>query len=266
MLQKKNHNIFHNSYHLDAYTIDKWLKRFKALKKYAGKEKHHLVIINIIRNPVDTIISAYNYHYQGLEGWTQVSLQQIAHRKFNFQEKKENTCTSQLFTNLTASMGLSSNVSIQRLYKDILTTKMGINFEYLRYTHCCFDEIYSSYNRINDLLNFNHSIFDYWDTNNMHFHTFRVEQFAHEFDETCQSLMDKLGILGTKDRHNLLKKLHKYDLHSMSSKRIRRSKHITKGKYDKKAQLKLLLTDVNQCDDLKHKTELLGYQWQFDFC
>ena len=267
LVQRKKHNIFHNSYHIDANTIDKWIKKLKAITKNHDTKNHHLVILNIIRNPVDTIISAYNYHYKGSERWVTVHIPDITNRSFKFQEKKENTCTSHLFINLTLSMGISLNVSIQALYKNILTADKGIHFEYLRYTHCCFNEIYSSYNRINDLLNFNHSIFEYWDVSQTHFHNFRVEQFADNFNVTCQYLMDKIGIFKHEDREKLLAKFKKYDLSSMSANKIAKSTHITKGKYDKSTQIKLLLTDIDKCNDLKDKTKLLGYQWNFDeFC
>ena len=263
----KKHSIFQESYHIDADRIDKWLEKHNKRKTEINRNMHHMVILNIIRNPVDTIISAYNYHYKGSEGWTRKELHEISVPPFKFDEEKENKCTSDLFISLTKSMGLSSNVSIQELYKNILTTETGLHFEYLRYIHCCFDEIYSSYIRINDLLDQNHSIFEYYDANLMHFQNFRMEDFKTQFDESCNRLMDKLGILEKKDRQKLRKKFRKYDLNSQSAEVIAKNKHVTTGKYDKKAQLKLLFNNDAKCNLLKHKTALLKYPWNFDqFC
>eukprot|EP01083_Nonionella_stella_P271048 918147_1 len=104
--------IFESNYHLDADAIDYWLqdtvhKIHRRMKRTnaPNQPSSHVVILNIIRHPLDTIISAYNYHVTGPERWTRVPLHQITKLKQKYQEEKESACTAELFLNLTRELG-----------------------------------------------------------------------------------------------------------------------------------------------------------------
>eukprot|EP01083_Nonionella_stella_P271047 918146_1 len=226
----------------DAYSMKR--------AKNANQPPSHIVILNIIRHPLDTIISAYNYHVTGPEGWTRVPLHEITTLEQKYQEEKESACTADLFMNLTRELGHSTNVSVETLYRDVLSTSQGIYFEYLRYSHCCFPEIYSSYSRIIDLQNRNHDVFNDYDYNLMHFDNLRSEGFGFEFNKSCYHLMDKLGIIEEKDRKSLMEQLLEFDLSTYSKESLRKKMHITKGKFNKEEQVRILLTPLNRHSEL----------------
>lgn len=205
----KKHQIFKSHYHLDADAIDKWLKS-------KNTENGHFVILNIIRAPLDTVLSAYNYHRRGPELWTRVSLHTIPSLKCKYHEQRENLCSSKLFIQRTASMGISSNILIQKLYTEILTVSQGIEFEFERFHQCCFDEIYSSFARIEELKRNGISGYGsnrfHWN----HFENLKLEDFAIDFESACNHLMDTLGILDKNDREVSLGEMKRFDVHSES--------------------------------------------------
>ena len=259
---KKRLRYFEQHYHFDAEAINESLQDAQKWSRRQKNSQHHIVMLNIIRNPVDTVISAYNYHRKGSETWTQIPLHLISRQRFKYQERKENICSEKLFLNLTESMGISTNISIKELYSNILHESEGIRVEYLRYHNCCFQEIYSSYTRIKQLLQYKDQNYGKW-----HFANLRSEDFQQHFEESCNSLMDKLGIIEPADRAALMRKFKKFDLNALSAKQIERKQHITKGKFNKTKQIQLLLTDNHRCSLLKEQTISLEYFWNYSqFC
>eukprot|EP01084_Bolivina_argentea_P221205 374709_1 len=211
----------------------------------------HIVFIHVIRNPIDTILSAYNYHKQGKELWTH-------HTPLWYYSE---TCEA---------MNISTNISLFTLYNEILTTELGIYVEYYAYIEFLWNEIYPSYRRLNYLQKYYDFNYDY---NLFHVKQFRLEDFKINFNKTCNEYMDVMGVLQNEDRQYLMKGFQAF---SMNNPKRRAKKHLTIGTYNKTKQLQILLelnvsnvmsyhfqTSQQRCLILKEKTEILGYKWNF---
>eukprot|EP01083_Nonionella_stella_P107800 312692_1 len=266
------------NYHLSELYIRYWTSGFAKSNRRFEKPVH-AVVINMIRNPVDTILSSYNYHTRGPEEWTRVPLYNIGKFKTSFNERQEIMCSKKLFMNLTQQMDLDSNVTIQDLYTDILSEHQGIYYEFMRYSECCWWEIYSSYETMNKIMDGDMDILEGKDTDLIHAKQFRLENFFVDFNRSCNEYLDVMGILDDVDRNTLMNKFQRWKYDTKDKEKVEgymRHKHVTVGQFDKKSQIELLLQiDVNtstywlesardRCILLKEKTILLGYQWQFD--
>ena len=289
-------NSFRNHYHLNGTIIDQWLNRsidivnhWRTYDKYRHKS-FHLVILNIIRNPIDTILSSYNYHKKAAELWTMVPIKELPKLLATFGEKWENICTYDVFTNLSDIMGIdymNTNVSIEILYNEILSEHQGIYFEFMRYSMCCWYEIYDSYQHMTKIINMDKNVSwigDKYDWDWIHAKQFRLENFIIDFNRTCNEFLDVFGIIESEHRNNLLDKFQawRYDEKDKNKmKKFSKAKHVTMGSYDKQQQIEYLLQmDLNldnvnmkqmqlisaseRCNLLRQRTELLHYQWQYD--
>ena len=288
-------NSFKSHYHFNAtiikYFLDRSFQYINGLRRihlYQGVPMH-IVILNIIRNPVDTILSSYNYHKKAPEIWIQVPLEDLPTLHTEYGEKWENICTYKIFANLTTLMGIdyvTNNVSVEILYNEILSEQQGIYFEFMRYSMCCWYEIWSSYEMMDDIINMNDNVAwigeDYdWDV--MHAKQFRLENFIIDFNKTCNEYLDVFGILEMEHRNNLMNRFQAWQYDGNDKKKMKKfakAKHVTMGSYDKQKQIEYLLqidlelkseiagmklTSANaRCNLLKQRTELLRYQWQYD--
>eukprot|EP01084_Bolivina_argentea_P007210 13560_1 len=228
--------------------------------------KQHIKIINIIRNPLDSVLSGYNYHLWSKEKWlhkTITNMYDSSVAVLSYQERKhipyktlalKNFCHSTLFLELLNSNNIPNNISINQLY-NTMNISVGVSFEYMRYKKCEFDfEIYPSYRRIMEL--------EYINDEYIHVANFRLENFATNYNESVLGLLDVIGIWKETHRQNLLRIFAKGDINSINSKNSTPG-HSTRGTFDKSEQTDALLQDMNRCLQLKNMTLLLDYKWKY---
>ena len=160
----------------------------------------------------------------------------------------------------------NANYSVQDLYSKQLPLSQGIEFEYERYTNCCFMEIYLSYNAIEVIMmrgnedgtDRNHTLIHLWNVRN--------EDFVNDFNRTCNILLDKIGVMNAEDRNDFMTQFQTFDRKQHPNLR-RGRKHITQGKFNKTQQIEILLNDPIRCNVLKNQTILLDYEWMHSaFC
>eukprot|EP01084_Bolivina_argentea_P010208 19011_1 len=210
--------------------------------------KMHCVLFHMIRNPVDTILSGYNYHKITIkEKWVNKKIRTI----------KILHCCEKLVEKLKDMNTYYLNNSLQKIY-NMYDISVGIEIEYYRYSFCEWNEIYRSYQEIKQkmmLLKYNTN--DY-----IHIRNMRLEQFYSEYNGTIQIVLNGLGILQFEHRNNLLNILQKFNVKNVKYN-VKGDGHITKGRYNKTMQVNILLRDITRCVILKRKTELLGYLWTY---
>ncbi len=231
----------------------------------------HISIINIVRNPIDSILSGYNYHLFADEHWLQMSLLEVvnSNRKI-IQFKKEKShmdysynlkklCYGDIILKLVNSAkDINKTMSIQQIYL-ALDIHIGIYFEYERYIKCEYNyDIYPSYIGIKELKY--HKYNEY-----IHGYNIKLEHFKTDYSASCDHLLNLMGIQNKKDKHLLTQRLEL----SNSDHRIRSQReHFTDGTFNKTKQIEILLNhNINQCLYLKNITVLLDYQWKYsEYC
>ena len=245
-------------------------------------QDYHFVILNIIRNPIDTILSAYNYHKNGREQWNRIAISNISTIQAKYDNAVSLNCSMNILMRLMRERlkdedwqrfgdGVDiKNVTLQTLYT-FSDLNVGIAFEYERYLYCCFDEIHDSYHEI-DRLMMDKALMDETGYNEslMHLYNFRTEDFVEDYNGTVGILLDKIGVIWKEERIDFIDKFQEYDINNPKSYTKREKKnriHITDGKFNKTGQREILLRDNERCVVLKKQTELLNYSWAFkQFC
>ena len=226
-------------YHRDDHINAKKIKRFVEARDSGA----HLVIMQIMREPVDTVLSGYNYHQKPVERWLQNPLS--AHTRcgagwHRFLDK----------------MKISKQMSLLELYHESNTT-FGLWVELERYSNCGFKNIVGAFEYM-------HAALD--KAENIDAHSFRFEDFKANWTGTVDVLLDLIGIFG-EDRQSLAALLDKVNIwdaewaRHKSTKHMR--KHITAGTFDKAAQTEVLLGNEHRCQMLKKQTLSLDYNWKY---
>ena len=207
-------------------------------------DNQHMMLLHFIRNPVDTILSGYNYHKLGTatERW----LREIPTKL----KRRVDLCLK--MNDILYNMNHSYlNDTLLNIYNNN-GISIGIEIEYYRYIECVFNEIYKSYNLIEQMIS------KYGDNNYVHLKNIRMEDLLTNFNQTMLSILDTMGIIDNIDRNNVMELLQPFDIKNMNFKS---EQHITKGTYDKDEQINILLSDINRCQLLRNITINLNYNW-----
>ena len=281
-------NWFQPKYHLTAAKIhyfmaDSGKKVWRNQRRFPkDTQDYHYVILNIIRNPIDTILSAYNYHRNGQEQWNIIAISNITTIEAAYDNAASFYCSKNTLMRLMRERlkdedwrrfgdGVDiNNITLQQLYS-FSDLNVGIAFEYERYSYCCFDEIYGSYHEIERLM-MNETYMEHKKYNEslMHLYNFRTEDFVQDYNGTVGILLDKIGIIWEKERIDFIDRFQEYDVHNPKAYTMKQKKkrhHITDGKFNKTLQREILLRDKERCAMLKKQTEMLDYNWTFkQFC
>eukprot|EP01083_Nonionella_stella_P095091 266890_1 len=268
---KWDQNRFITHYHLSGTFINEFLTLPPRLH---NRNTNHYVVINIVRDPVDTVLSAYNYHAKGAEIWTRTPVVNISLLPAKYNNAESLRCSSEVFMHLVNEYQIANGhtYSVETLYKKRLNLVQGIEFEYQRYVKCCFDEIYSSYDTIKGMMYNARNGIEInglkWNDTLLHLWNFKTEDFAYNYNKSCEILLNKIGVLDDEDRREFMNRFQKFDINSVENiKAAAKKKHVTKGKFNKTEQIEILLGDINRCVVLKKQTKLLDYQWTYDhFC
>ena len=233
---------FNTNSHPRLQHITQFVNKFTH-KQEKFKWSKRMFILHSIRDPIDTVLSGYNYHkHTKEEWWIQQKIVDITH--FADFCKSMKVFMMEEYPNLV-------NKSLQDIYN--LMDDIGIIIEYIRYKICEYKDICDIYQYMEYKL-----IPKYAANENMQFVNMRLENFKTSFNQTLKLMFDYLGVIDRKDRSNLFDGLQILDFN-----RIKDDKHVTDGKYNKSAQIKLLLNDTTRCETLKKFTLSLDYLWKY---
>merc|ERR1712228_375847 len=225
-----------------------------------------IVIFHVIRDPIDMILSGFNYHLKANEKWLHKPLlKELQHRQSvsRYQSKGNFTtetalhllCSAQIIFNLIESNDSTNhmvNYTIQQIY-NALDTKSGIYYEYKRFVKCNYDvDIHDSYLRIKELANYP----------NIGAANMRLESFANHYNESCRKLLNMMQINDKLDQIKLLDAMSQSDK-SRAPNKPSINNHATDGTFDKQKQIEFLIEDRWRCLHLKNMTLLLDYTWKY---
>ena len=216
--------------------------RISLINKY----KQRYLIMVMEREPLQTILSGYNYHAAGNErDWTD---------RFPVKQK-----TKEAFIDIFDKNKYLINMRETTMYKEYYKgyknnyenkteLKYGLYLEFTRYANTEWYKHISNYEYLKN------------NDNNIPFIIARFEWF-HDYDYR-QSIIYILNEMGFNGNSNLFSGLLSGDL--SISKQIRNSKHVTSGKYNKSLQIDLLLNYKNVCKYIKNMTIKLDYKWRYN--
>ena len=264
---------------INANAFGKWLE-IQVYDRWINKT---LILIHCIRNPVDTIISAYNYHKLiSVEAQTSKHLYNNYQSLLNAKNDRKNPiggyreyCYNyMLFQNdsiLKIPDTLYKNYTIKQLLNDKFNLSMGLLYEYEKYL--CYD--WKDINTTHQFMLYLNKIEGYNNISNRFIIPIELslEEFILDFNGSCHRLLNAMGIYNVSERKWLMNSLVQYDLNRLNNSKeeshsslIRN--HVTQGKYDKNKQLSLLLgDDQSRCINLKNMTHLLNMTWAYtDYC
>ncbi len=228
--------------------------------------KNGAKIINIVRNPVDTVLSGYNYHLKSREKWlfNDINEQKKYYQKVLLRQKKKNNirynaiklhCQYNIIQKLSKNLSVSEN-NIHSLYNN-LTLDKGLYFEYSRFINCEFNlDILESYQTIKYLKNKFKKYYHY------KFINMRLESFSNDYNDSVIKFLDFIDIYD-KNQRDLFKILINYNIKTNFKKRS----HITQNTYNRENQIKILLNDSSICKNFKNMSLLLNYDWEYiNYC
>eukprot|EP01083_Nonionella_stella_P041426 112330_1 len=219
----------------------------QAIDAFVRKHTRDSIILHVIRDPVDTVFSGYNYHKTtDKEAWLKQDIDKV--------KRAKNIC--ELMMQRMDDALLSR--SLQNIYQT-MNLSIGLQIEYYRYMLCELGQINNSYHAI---LTHKHNL-QYG--NDVRFENIRLEQFEDNFNSTMQMILDMVGIHSVKHTNNIMNAVNVFNIYDKSDKkRIKQLRHVTVGRYNKTQQINVLLSDNNRCNALKRATISLDYAWKYD--
>ena len=237
---------FSASGHGDSYKVSSFFQ-----KSENKQDTKYIIILNIIRDPVDTVLSGYNYHkITNIEAWTAIKISTKrsrgpCHEFKHFMQKNFIQYFDRSFNDIYQNENISE----------------GLKIEYYRYYFCNYPKINGSYHTIEDVLKPKYK----YDTSKV-LKNIRLGSFKLDFNASLNVIFDAFGILDIENRNNLLNILQGANAYHSNGKKIDKQtkKHMTDGKYDKNAQIDALLSDLILCQRLKIHTFSLGYPWKYE--
>eukprot|EP01083_Nonionella_stella_P036247 98918_1 len=234
--------------HLNAFLVHSFVNKY-------SKAHVPVAVIQIIRKPVDTVLSGYNYHKRTGEKWAKTTISKYTRqRRIHDSSNKRNFYTELCKAMRNDMKNKYGNELMQHSIKtayNLYNMSIGIELELNLYSLCVFPRVNESYHLIASEMNHLYS--------NFAFRNFRLEEFETNFNATAEILFDIEGIRKTEDRKELLDLLQTHNVYDGTP----HNGHVTQGTYDKQLQIQVLLSDNLRCHTLKEQTLLLGYQWEY---
>eukprot|EP01083_Nonionella_stella_P096065 269891_1 len=237
-LPGKNINIIHMRNHVSGEWIRDYMFQWMELN-----QTHPRIVLNIIRSPVDTVLSGYNYH----KTTNEVAIGQTP---LNLKKYKRNFYFFICEPILEMVHNAYGNSTLKDIYNNH-NVSFGIDLEYHRYNHCEYVRIHGSYRMMQYTLK-----------EHMHLHTFRLEDLRRDFKQSMQRLLNSMLIFDAHDREMLMSRFLRAGNEQKKNKR-----HVTQGTYNRTQQIDILLRNLERCNMLKQQTVSLDYQWRFqEYC
>eukprot|EP01084_Bolivina_argentea_P131480 232069_1 len=240
---------------LSQYTVERFhnysLKKLNETRN--NGYSYHFVTLNIVRDPVDTVLSEYNFDKKGYEELSTWTINELLHH-----DKLKQTVIDIYIPIIEPILNMTRDEIINRYSLQVLWTKhlsieYGLIGAWLLYKYIFHPHILSSYQSVNYYGNIEKH------NNYLHYANFKLDSdFGVNFTQTCEIYLDKLGIINSYHRSELLNRFQKHDI---SKRKV--TIHATNGSYNKTLQYELLLKSPMRCRELKDMTAKLDYKWRF---
>ena len=211
--------------------------------------EQHVVLVHLIRHPLDTILSGYNYHKVTWEKWTKTVIRTL--------RRRSDLCEA-LDAKLAQMNASLLDDSLQHIYAAV-PLSLGLDIEYQRFMLCAFPHMLESYSFVENI----DRRIKPSESKYTHVRNLRLESFERDFNATMQVILSMFGVLNARHRASLLNALQAFNVYEgHKAQRV-----VTSGSYDKQRQVAVLLADVQRCAGVKRAAALLDYQWTWtDYC
>lgn len=218
----------------------------KVISNFNQNKKRYLIMV-MEREPLQVILSGYNYHAAGNEKmWTdRFPVKNRVKKQFIdiFDKNKY------LINMDNTTMYKEYYKGYKNNYQNKTALKYGLYLEFTRFVNDQYYKHISNY------------IYLKKNEHNLPFIIARFEWF-HNYNYV-KSIIYILNEMGYNGKTNLFSGLLSGDLSTSIAKKIKNSKHVTTGKYDKELQTDLLLNNENVCNFIKNMTISLDYKWRY---
>lgn len=223
---------------------------------HSKRPVHDYVVIMMVRKPLDVILSGYNYHASGKEReWTSMPFLLKDYPLFYCFRDVWNPHEHVLSN--TTTMYREYQKGYVDNYRDHDALQKGLYFEFTRFMNCQWPIHLEMYQEIkhNKHHQYRWPLF------------LRFEWFAeYDYAESIRYLLDQIG--EPMHRHRILSQINPLDKCSSGIKNGA-CNHMSRGKFDKQLQIKLLMDyDERICPLLKNMTLSMDGKWveMEDYC
>lgn len=264
---KCNYTFLNKNPNKDPFRLNKRIDlTVNHIKQHIFSKSKVIIILNLIRNPIDTILSGYNYHKNTIMT-TQKTEEWAFRNALKFGPK---------FKNLLMLACVKYKIELWNCHYSFILNHINLEngqiCEFNRYMNFTLIEgIWPTYKYIKDQNKEN--IYQTYRQNNNNkiiiMRNFQYENINENFELFMNELFDLFKINNILDRKMLLKKLKQYDKNDNRTfvQTEYGKRHITESKFDKKMAIELLLNQTQRCSELKYLTVELGYKWLHgNFC
>ena len=230
------------------------------LSKLLDKNPNQSYIpIMMVREPLHTILSGYNYHAQGSETkWTDANLMDG-----QAQLKRDSLPLIHCFVNIfnrseyvidvASTMYREYAKGFENDYNDTNALQYGLYLEFTRFVNCEWPLHFGNYQEIKYNSKYKWFLFLRFEWFHRYNYSQSVEYFMKQLNVSDDALMDDLL---------------KGDLENVRAQKNETILHITKDRYDEEKQINLLLTYSDSvCLYIKKMTLMLDGLWRYhSFC
>ena len=211
------------------------------------------VVIFMVRKPLNIVLSGYNYHAKGKETWwTDKSLNETHHRfKRPLIECFQNAWNPEEYViDRGSTMFKEYRRGYANNYSDHEALQHGLYLEFTRFVNCEYPMMIAMYREIKNNDKYKWSLF------------LRFEWF-HEYDyrESIAYLLEQIESLDSE--HQVLLSKIRQKLNALDPSVISKTTgHMTRGKYNPKLQIDLLMKyDERTCGMLRNMTLAMDGKW-----
>jgi len=255
-----------------------WLRRQYSLEPTASKKSHSAfhVVIHSFRDPVDTILSGYNYHkLMSVEKRTHKHHYDSLRALTRFVEHgpkdaaRTEWCYNRMFfdegSRLKLPEHLLSRYTIRRVLERHFSLSDGLQYEFERFRCLEMSIMRDIYRHIEQ-----HAVTVVDSPMSSEPITvvaanINMKDFETDFEATTQRVFGLLGIRNRTEQAMLRKRFEGHTTgRAKGGRKVPQKKrgHVTAGKYDREQQIGILLgQNVTRCNVIKQWTLHLDLEW-----
>ena len=244
----------------------------EQLMGFAANQR--VYVVNMIRNPVDIVLSGYNYHLhtQNMGEWVngKHSVDQLMsqewhtflNKKYGFMRRFGNTMffedmehMHRLIAANCDTLNISRANCTYQVMLNHLSLEDGLHMEFnkVRYWsgYGCIAELVSSYRYVREQSNSN------WVAV-----TYRLEDFESNYTLQLHDVLRRMGVDEHRDADLWDAVVRQVSNQSNHADEQLYKEHVTRNTYNRSNEVRVLLTEPMRCAQLKNWTALLGYAWK----
>ena len=239
-----------------------------------------MLILNVVRDPVDIVLSAFNYHVRTDNGQEWIS------GKYNLARLKH-LMREQYPTVIFPFMSQQNHsVFFSKYDRFLVILERNCDAYALNETQCTFQDVLRRMN-MSEALQFEFDKFVYWSgygdadevvssyrfiaenhralsQRGVFVYNYRLQDFKLAFNETMRGILTRLRIDDAATLTDLMMRLQSENVNEQDRAS---DEHITAGTFNKTQQIAILLASHDRCETFKNWTLMLEYAWRHhDYC